>query len=269
MVTCGTAAVGAAGHQETRQTLASSSRGRHHSLSRGFLFIYFYPPPRGCCGGHLNPAVTFALCLLGREPWRKFPWFFFCQTLGAFLAAAIIYCLYFDAIWKFSHGELLVVGKNATAGIFATYPSEHLSVRNGFLDQVIGTAALITCVLAIIDPHNDSVPSGREAFPVGFVVTVIGLTMGFNAGYAINPARDLGPRLFTALAGWGLEVFTANAYWSVVPVTAPFVGAMVAVTVYQLMIGCHHNEKEPEMIRRVREEEKFKLSNVSANEEDA
>ena len=74
--------------------------------------------------------------------------------------------------------------------------------------QVIGTAALIVCILAIVDPHNTSVPAGLEAFTVGLVVLVIGLSMGFNSGYAVNPARDLGPRLFTALAGWGSGVFT-------------------------------------------------------------
>ncbi|XP_077479647.1 aquaporin-3-like [Stigmatopora argus] len=221
-------------------------------------------------GGHLNPAVTFALCLLGRDSWKKFPWFFFFQTLGAFLAAAIVYCLYFDAIREFGHGEFRVVGKNATAGIFATYPSQHLSVVNGFLDQVIGTAALITCLLAIIDPHNNSITPGWEAFPVGLVVTVIGLTMGFNAGYAINPARDLGPRFFTAVAGWGHEVFTVNTYWSVVPVTAPFAGAFVAVMLYQLMIGFQYNEDEPDRnaIGEVRKEEMLKLSNVLTNEEE-
>ena len=74
--------------------------------------------------------------------------------------------------------------------------------------QLIGTAALIVCILAIVDPHNTSVPAGLEAFTVGLVVLVIGLSMGFNSGYAVNPARDLGPRLFTALAGWGSGVFT-------------------------------------------------------------
>lgn len=73
--------------------------------------------------------------------------------------------------------------------------------------QVIGTAALIVCILAIVDPHNRSVPRGLESFSIGLVVLVIGLSMGFNSGYAINPARDLGPRIFTALAGWGSEVF--------------------------------------------------------------
>lgn len=74
--------------------------------------------------------------------------------------------------------------------------------------QVIGTAALIVCILAVVDPHISPVPRGLEPFAVGLVVLVIGLSMGFNCGYAVNPARDLGPRIFTALAGWGREVFT-------------------------------------------------------------
>ena len=76
------------------------------------------------------------------------------------------------------------------------------------LSQFIGTAALIVCVLAIVDPYNNPVPRGLEAFTVGLVVLVIGPSMGFNSGCAVNPARDFGPRLFTALAGWGSEVFT-------------------------------------------------------------
>lgn len=76
-----------------------------------------------------------------------------------------------------------------------------------FFSQFIGTASLIVCVLAIVDPFNNPVPTGLEAFTVGFVVLVIGTSMGFNSGYAVNPARDFGPRLFTAIAGWGTEVF--------------------------------------------------------------
>ncbi|XP_060790984.1 aquaporin-3b [Neoarius graeffei] len=190
-------------------------------------------------GGHLNPAVTFALCILGREPWRKFPVYFIFQTFGAFLGSGIIFGMYFDALWEYHKGSLTVLGKNATAGIFATYPSKHLSLVNGFFDQVIGTAALIVCILAIVDPYNNPIPRGLEAFTVGFVVLVIGLSMGFNSGYAVNPARDLGPRIFTSLAGWGSEVFTVNDYWFFVPSFAPFVGAMVGIFVYQLMVGYH------------------------------
>ncbi|XP_029940702.1 aquaporin-3-like [Salarias fasciatus] len=155
-------------------------------------------------GGHLNPAVTFTLRLLGREPWKKFPLFFVFQSLGAFLGAVVVFGMYFDALWDFGQGQLIVVGKNATAGIFATYPAKHLTLINGFFDQIIGTAALILCILAIVEEHSRPVPPGLQAF----TVLVVGLSMGYNAGYAVNPARDLGPRLFTAFAGWGLEVFT-------------------------------------------------------------
>ncbi|XP_007258373.2 aquaporin-3a [Astyanax mexicanus] len=187
-------------------------------------------------GGHLNPAVTFALCLLGREKWRKFPVYFLFQTLGAFLGAGVIFGLYFDALQRkvaeTPNNELPI-------GIFATYPGEHLSTVNGFFDQLIGTAALIVCILAIVDPFNNPIPQGLEAFTVGFTVLVIGLSMGFNSGYAVNPARDLGPRLFTSIAGWGSRVFTNGNYWFLVPIFAPFLGTIVGVIVYQLMVGWH------------------------------
>ncbi|XP_076842452.1 aquaporin-3b [Brachyhypopomus gauderio] len=212
-------------------------------------------------GGHLNPTVTLALCILGREPWRKFPVYFLFQTIGAFFGAAIIFGMYQDAIWAFHKDSLLVVGENATAGIFATYPSEHLSLVNGFFDQMIGTAALIVCVLAIVDPYNNPIPRGLEAFTVGFVVLVIGLSMGFNSGYAVNPARDLGPRIFTSLAGWGSEVFTAKNYWFFVPIFAPFFGTLVGVLVYQLMVGYHveGESRSREMAKVQGEKERLKL----------
>ncbi|KAK1792018.1 hypothetical protein P4O66_001801 [Electrophorus voltai] len=129
--------------------------------------------------------------------------------------------------------------KKLPIGIFATYPSEHLSIVNGFFDQLIGTAALIVCILAIVDPYNNPVPQGLEAFTVGFTVLVIGLSMGFNSGYAVNPARDFGPRLFTAIAGWGSQVFTNGNCWFLVPIFAPLLGAVVGTLVYQLMVGWH------------------------------
>ncbi|XP_054842762.1 aquaporin-3 [Eublepharis macularius] len=208
-------------------------------------------------GGHLNPAVTFAMCFMAREPWIKLPVYAIAQTLGAFLGAGIVFGLYYDAIWAFGGNQLFVTGDNGTAGIFATYPSNHLNSVNGFFDQFIGTAALLVCVLAIVDPHNNAVPKGLEAFTVGFVILVIGTSMGFNSGYAVNPARDFGPRLFTAIAGWGSEVFTSGRQWWWVPIIAPFLGSIAGVGVYQLMIGCHD---EPPL--EVHDEESVKLSNV-------
>uniref|UniRef100_A0A3P8NWA8 Aquaporin-3 n=1 Tax=Astatotilapia calliptera TaxID=8154 RepID=A0A3P8NWA8_ASTCA len=216
-------------------------------------------------GGHLNPAVTFALCLLGRERWRKFPMYFLFQTIGAFFGAAIIFGMYYDALWDHP-ASFNVTGPDATAGIFATYPGNHLTLVNGFFDQVIiGTAALIVCILAIVDPHNNPIPQGLEAFTVGFVVLVIGLSMGFNSGYAVNPARDLGPRLFTAIAGWGSEVFTVRQGWFLVPVFAPFLGTFIGVMIYQLMVG-FHMEGEVRDRKESTEQETVRLTNVTSKD---
>ncbi|XP_076016008.1 aquaporin-3a [Genypterus blacodes] len=216
-------------------------------------------------GGHLNPAVTFALCLLGRERWRKFPMYFAFQTLGGFLGAAVIFGMYYDALWDHP-GCFNVTGPNATAGIFATYPGKHLTIVNGFFDQIIGTAALIVCILAIVDPYNNSIPQGLEAFTVGFVVLVIGLSMGFNSGYAVNPARDLGPRIFTAVAGWGSEVFTVRNGWFLVPVFAPFLGTIIGVVIYQLMVGFHVEGEVRDRKEAQQDNERVRLTNVTSND---
>lgn len=80
-------------------------------------------------------------------------------------------------------------------------------LSHGTVLQVIGTAALLLCVLALGDQRNTSIPDGLQPVLVGGAVLVIGISMGCNSGYAINPARDLGPRLFTYIAGWGVDVF--------------------------------------------------------------
>uniref|UniRef100_A0A3B4V0M7 Aquaporin-3 n=1 Tax=Seriola dumerili TaxID=41447 RepID=A0A3B4V0M7_SERDU len=213
-------------------------------------------------GGHLNPAVTFALCLLGRERWRKFPMYFLFQTIGAFFGAAIIFGMYYDALWDHP-GCFNVTGPKATAGIFATYPGKHLTIVNGFFDQIIGTAALIVCILAIVDPYNNPIPQGLEAFTVGFVVLVIGLSMGFNSGYAVNPARDLGPRIFTSMAGWGSELKANLNGWFLVPIFAPFLGTFIGVIIYQLMVGFHVEGEIRD--KKTLEEENVRLTNVNAN----
>ncbi|RXM92564.1 Aquaporin-3 [Acipenser ruthenus] len=191
------------------------------------------------------------------------PVYFLAQTVGAFLGAGVIFGMYFDALWFFGNDNLLV--SNGTAGIFATYPSQHLTLLNGFFDQMIGTAALIVCLLAIVDPYNNPIPRGLEAFTVGFVVLVIGLSMGFNSGYAVNPARDFGPRLFTAIAGWGTEVFTTGPHWWLVPIFAPFLGAVIGVLVYQFMVG-FHTEGEAKDRAREDNEENVKLSNIHSKQ---
>ena len=88
-----------------------------------------------------------------------------------------------------------------------------MSIFGGFFDQFFGTALLIIFVLAITDKNNNDLPNGTAPILVGITIITIGTSFGYNCGYAINPARDFGPRLFTAIAGWGLKPFTTGNYF--------------------------------------------------------
>lgn len=194
----------------------------------------------GVSGAHMNPAVTLAFAVVRRIPWRKVPVYWTAQMLGAFVASACVYAVYYDALNAFDGGVRQILHPNGTAGIWATYPQPYLSIWNGFVDQVVGTALLVGCVFAIIDKNNNSPDQGVVPVMIGLVVFIIGATFGFNCGYAINPARDLGPRLFTAVAGWGFGVFTEANNWSWVPVVGCLSGGVLGALLYIALIEMHH-----------------------------
>jgi MIP family channel proteins len=190
-------------------------------------------------GGHMNPAVSLSMALIGRLKWIKVPVYWLAQYVGAFVASATIYAVYHDALNNFDGGERVIVGENATAGIFATYPQPYVRTTTGLLDQVFGTMMLLLCVMAVGDATNMAAPPGVAPLCTGLVVTTIGMTLGMNCGYAINPARDFSPRLFTAIAGWGPQVFTVHGYWSWVPFVGPHLGAVLGSIVYLGLVGVH------------------------------
>ncbi|KAB1277826.1 Aquaporin-9 [Camelus dromedarius] len=201
----------------------------------------------GVSGGHVNPAVSFAMCLFGRMKWVKFPFYVGAQLLGAFAGSAVLFGIYYDAFMSFAGGKLLIVGENATAHIFATYPAPYLSLANAFAEQVASTMFLIIVVFAIFDSRNLGVPRGLEPIAVGLLIAVLTSSLGMNSGNAMNPARDLGPRLFTALAGWGFEVFTAgNNFWWI-PVVGPFVGAAIGGLIYVVFIEIHQPDPKADL----------------------
>jgi glycerol uptake facilitator len=181
-------------------------------------------------GAHLNPAVTLALAVFRGFPWRKVLPYSLAQTAGAFLAAALVYRNYLPAFRQFD--PML----QKTAGIFTTFPAFPELPQAGFLDQVIGTALLLLLIFAITDELN--MPPGANLTPlmIGLVVVAIGMSFGAMHGYAINPARDLGPRLFTVLAGFRNNGITdgARVWW--VPVLAPLVGGVVGAGLYDFAI---------------------------------
>jgi MIP family channel proteins len=193
----------------------------------------------GVSGAHLNPAVTVALAVHRGLPWRKVLPYSIAQIAGAFLAAAVVYVTYREAFFEFDQGVRQVTGPQGTGGIFSTYPQPFLSTLGGFVDQVVGTALLMMGIFAITDQRNSAPPAYLTPAIVGALVVLIGATFGFNAGYAINPARDFGPRLFTAVGGWGFDVFRAGNAWWWVPIVAPVVGAVLGGYVYDFLITKH------------------------------
>jgi MIP family channel proteins len=195
----------------------------------------------GVSGAHLNPAVTIALAVLRGFSWKKVPTYIVAQVAGAFVGALIVYVTYLEAFTNFDTGIRQVTGPQGTAGIFATYPQAYLSTfPGGFIDQVVGTAILVGVIFALTDTKNSPPPSPLTPILVGMLVVAIGMAYGVNAGYAINPARDFGPRLFTYFAGWGSEVFRAGNAWWWVPIVAPCVGGVLGGFVYDLLIAWNH-----------------------------
>ena len=191
----------------------------------------------GVSGAHLNPAVTVALAVHRGFSWTKVVPYCVAQIAGAFAGASVTFLTYREAFDRFDGGTRLVTGAKATAGIFSTYPQDFLSnVPGGLIDQIVGTALLLLLVLAIGDQKNFAPDPRLQPILVGGAVVLIGMSFGFNAGYAINPARDLGPRLFTAIAGWGGEVFTAGNGWWWVPIVGPLIGGVLGGYVYDLFI---------------------------------
>jgi glycerol uptake facilitator protein len=210
----------------------------------GFAVCFAVYVAGGVSGAHLNPAVTLAMALRRGFAWAKVPSYWLAQLLGAFVGAALVYANYHLAIGAFEHANHITRGATnsvPTFSIFATFPAPYFHSWWGpFLDQVIGTAALVAFVFAITDEYNTPVHANLAPLIVGFIVVAIGLSFGANAGYAINPARDLGPRLWAWIEGWK-SIAVPGKYGNVnsymwIPILGPLVGAAVGALIYDGLI---------------------------------
>ena len=176
-------------------------------------------------GAHLNPAVSITLAVFRGFPWKKVLPYSLAQIAGAFTAAGLVFWNYLPAFMK-ADPQL-----DHTAGVFATFPAFPQVPFAGFLDQTIGTAILLFLIFAITDDRNQ--PSGPlTPVLIGAVVVAIGISFGGLHGYAINPARDFGPRLFTAVAGFKNNGLTdgSGIFW--IPLVAPVLGGLIGGFLY-------------------------------------
>jgi glycerol uptake facilitator protein len=205
----------------------------------------------GVSGAHLNPAVTLAFAVRRKFSWNKVLPYWGAQVFGAFVGAALVFLVYHSAIDAFDLAAKTPKsggGALATYSIFATFPASyfHGAVLWPLIDQIVGTMFLLMFVVALIDMRNSAVQSNLAPLAIGLAVAAIGMSYGANAGYAINPARDFGPRLLAYFAGWGKVALPgsfnngagfafSDYFW--IPIVGPLIGGVLGVVIYDLFIG--------------------------------
>jgi glycerol uptake facilitator protein len=195
-------------------------------------------------GAHINPAVTIALAAFKGFPWRKVLPYSLAQTAGAFVAAAIVRVVYADLIFKVDPDHTI-----ATQGIFSTLPGnglEGVSITTAFFDQIVGTAILVFVVFALVTAANNPPMGNMGPLIIGLLVVAIGMAWGANAGYAINPARDFGPRLLTLITGYETALYDQNGtlyFW--LPIVAPIIGGLVGGALWKYAVEVFLPSEEP------------------------
>ncbi|MEU9060325.1 MIP/aquaporin family protein [Streptomyces sp. NPDC048430] len=203
-------------------------------------------------GAHLNPAVTVSLAAFKGFPWSKVAPYALAQTAGAFVAALLVRWNYSEALAKADPGHTV-----KTQTVFSTLPANGnpaLPVHEwgAFRDQVIGTAILLLLIMAITDMLNTPPGANLAPFVIGLVVVAIGMAWGTNAGYAINPARDFGPRLASFITGYNgawRDQYGNLYFW--VPIVGPLVGGLLGAGLYKGLVGRFLPAAEPEPPGRV------------------
>ncbi len=196
-------------------------------------------------GAHLNPAVTLGLAATRRFPWNKVGPYMVAQVLGAFIAAAILYFVYQGALVNALAANHLTIGDIAQPSTFAgkgfgwifyTGHRTFVGTFGAFGDEFIGTALLVGLILAIVDGRNQPVQANLNPMIIGFLIVAIGASFGANTGYAINPARDFGPRLWIGFVS-GFASFSADNFYFWIPIVAPLLGGVVGAFIYDYTIG--------------------------------
>jgi glycerol uptake facilitator protein len=198
------------------------------------IAIYSTASVSGC---HANPAVTLALACFRKFSWSKVAPYCAAQVAGGFVGAAIVYALFSPVIDAFNAAHHLTRAAGGAAGVFFTHPGPSIVPMHAFTDEIILTAFLVFGIFAITEQYNEQAPGANSgALIIGFLVATIGASMGNLEAWAINPARDFGPRLFCFAAGWGPSALPSpdNYWW--IPIVAPLLGGVLGGGAYQALI---------------------------------
>ncbi|MCC5574638.1 aquaporin family protein [Microtetraspora sp. AC03309] len=230
--------------------VVAAGLGNHDSISWAWglgVTLGVYTAAR-TSGAHINPAVTLALAVFKGFSWGKVLPYMLAQTLGAFVAALLVRWNYDEVLTMVDPGHTF-----KTQFVFSTLPgngSLPIHLWGAFRDQVIGTAILVFLIFAVIDELNTAPRANLSPVVIGLIVVGIGMAWGADAGYAVNPARDFGPRLASFLTGYASAWRDQHGdlyFW--VPIVAPLIGGVVGAGLYQAMIARFLPIAEPEIGR--------------------
>lgn len=199
----------------------------------------------GVTGAHLNPAVTIALAVKRGFPWAKVGPYVIAQVIGAFLGALGVYLVYRDGlvlsgmpnVWCTGPGSVFAQVFFGGAGV---PPTGSYSLVTSSIAEIFGTMVLLWGVMAAFDDRNVGLRGNVGFLLVGFTVLAVGLSLGGPSGYAINPARDFGPRLFGALAGTA-GLFD-SPYW-LIPIIMPIIGGALGILLYDVLVVPYLKER--------------------------
>jgi glycerol uptake facilitator protein len=198
-------------------------------------------------GTHINPAVTIALMVHRDFPKKKVLPYIVSQVLGCFLGAATVYFLFKNLFISFESTNNIVRASSdglATAGIFSTYPNAALNSMEALFVEILITMFLMMVILAVGDAKNSNRPHANLApVMIGLTIAILGGSFGVLTGFAMNPARDLGPKLFAVIAGWGSDALGPNMYFWV-PIVGPIIGAVIAGFVFDKGVKKYMDEEE-------------------------
>lgn len=197
----------------------------------------------GVSGAHINPAVTIALAVKRDFPWSKVLPYIAAQMVGAFVGALGVYLVYMEGlqaagmpnVWSTGPGSVFGNSFWGAAGSYAEGATGVYSIFNASIAEFFGTMVLLWGVLASGDERNLGLKNNMGPFLVGFTVLAVGLSLGGPSGYSINPARDLGPRIFGTLVG--TQGLWDGLYWLIPPVLVPAIAGAVGVFLYDWFIS--------------------------------
>ncbi|CAI4440012.1 BBM_1a_G0016450.mRNA.1.CDS.1 [Saccharomyces cerevisiae] len=230
-------------------TVTKGSGGSYESLSFawGFGCMLGVYVAGGISGGHINPAVTISMAVFRKFPWKKVPVYIVAQIIGAFFGGAMAYGYFWSSITEFEGGPH--IRTVATGACLFTDPKSYVTWRNAFFDEFIGASILVGCLMALLDDSNAPPGNGMTALIVGFLVAAIGMALGYQTSFTINPARDLGPRIFASMIGYGPHAFHLTHWWWTWGAWAgPIAGGIAGGLIYDIFIftGCESPVNYPD-----------------------